>query len=326
MLDIYCPAEAVAAQEGRGSAVPVVIAVMGGAWAVGYKAWNAQLGDRLMDAGILVFAIDYNNFPCARIPQMVADLDAGIAWVLQNARSYGGDATKIVLTGQSAGAHLGALLLLERCEAEAVIVGMPREFEAATSRVDAASADCDLEVAEGSSSHGQGAWSPRDLTGFVGVSGPYDLKLLGCRLEDRWIGAGLLDLICPGGRLECYSPTLRLQENVWQRSDSRASAFMPPVLLFHGDADKTVPPQSSLDFAMALQSVGATAVADIRAGLAHAEVIIEGPMRGEDYQVQLLLSSLFGAEEADARFQAMPSLRPLFPHWVIQLASWIMPF
>merc|ERR1719188_1774969 len=75
--DIYVPAEASAVNEGAGPGVPVVIAVMGGAWVIGHRAWNAQLGRRLMDAGVLVFAIDYRNFPVGRASDMVEDLDAG---------------------------------------------------------------------------------------------------------------------------------------------------------------------------------------------------------------------------------------------------------
>lgn len=311
-LDIYCPDEAVAARDGSEPLVPVVIAVMGGAWVIGHRAWNAQLGDRLMDAGVLVFAIDYRNFPQGKIPDMVDDLTRGIEWVFQNAASYGGDPSKIVLTGQSAGAHLSSLLLLQRSLAEA------KEEEAHDLRVEAGLPQTGFVR----------TWRVRDLRGYVGVSGVYDLHALGERLEVRGLGSVLLSTMCPDGDLSRYSPTALVNSAEWQAVAARAVPMLPPVLLFHGEADKTVPWTISDQFAEALRNSGAAREkvhALVSPGLAHAEVIIEGPMRGEDHQVQLLLPFLFG-EEGKRHFRELPPLKPMYPRCIIALASRFMPF
>ena len=65
-LDIYVPKEATE------SKVPVVVAVMGGAFIIGHRGYNAQLGLRLMDFGIMTVGIDYRNFPRGSIPDMAA--------------------------------------------------------------------------------------------------------------------------------------------------------------------------------------------------------------------------------------------------------------
>jgi len=308
-VDVYCPDEAVAAQDGSGTKVPVVVAIMGGAWVVGHRAWNAQLGQRLMDAGVLVMAIDYHNYPFGCVPDMIDDINLGLNWVFENVEAWGGDASNVVLTGQSAGAHLSATLLLKRSLSEAV-------------RPEAE----DLEMG-GVSGNGLPIWSPSRLRGFVGISGPYDLPALGQRLEERRIGSFLLRRICPGGDLENYSPIHVLRSALWQEAGDRAARCLPPTLLFHGETDKTVPAKLSSDFADALKSAGvASVVADIRPMLAHAEVIIEGPMRGEDHQIKLLLPYLFNEAECAALLDRLPPLQPMFPRPIIRLASVVMPF
>lgn len=308
-VDIYCPVEAVDAKEGRGPPLPIVVAIMGGAWVLGNKAWNAQLGLRLMDAGIIVFALDYRNFPCSRMPTMLADLDAGISWVFKNAASWGGDVSRVVLTGQSAGAHLASVLLVDHC-------------------VSLFAQDChELESDVQPTREVSATWSPKDFQGFVGVSGVYDLPLVSRRLEDRWVGSGLLRCMCPGGDLERYSPTLVLRRLLSRNEQiaRRVAEKMPPSLLFHGARDKTVPISSSTSFAEVLRESGAEAVAEVSPNLAHAEVIIEGPMRGEDHQIQLLMRYLF-PEDASEHMTALPQLRPMFPICWINLASYLMPF
>ena len=67
-LDIYVPKEATK----EGAKVPVVVAIMGGAFIIGHRGYNAQLGLRLMDFGIITVGIDYRNFPRGSIPDMDA--------------------------------------------------------------------------------------------------------------------------------------------------------------------------------------------------------------------------------------------------------------
>jgi hypothetical protein len=41
----------------------VVLLPAGGAWIIGYKAWGALLARRLCLSGVIVFCLDYRNFP-----------------------------------------------------------------------------------------------------------------------------------------------------------------------------------------------------------------------------------------------------------------------
>ena len=85
---------------------PVLIFVTGGAWIIGYRMWGCLLGRALAPFGVLVVMPDYTNFPKANIEGMVEDVDRSIQWTFDNIHKYGGDPSRVVLVGQSAGAHV----------------------------------------------------------------------------------------------------------------------------------------------------------------------------------------------------------------------------
>lgn len=307
-VDVYCPAEAVAAQEGRGPKVPVVITVMGGAWIMGHRAWNAQLGLRLMDFGVLVIAVDYRNFPLGRVPEMVEDIGRAIGWIFENAEAYGGDTGNMMLLAQSAGAHLSALLLLERSLLEA------RECSHEDSEEDG----------DGSGAEHLDRWSVGSLKAFLGVSGPYDLVALEPHLVSRGIYSRILYSLAVDGDLAGCSPTRVLKTQDWR--DAKPAAWLPPIYLFHGGADKSVPSWSTLDFADGLRDMGVESVTvDVRPGMTHTFPVIEGPMAGEDPQVELALPFLLGEERAKEVFAASPRPR-MWPQVFLDLAKHIMPY
>eukprot|EP00927_Polykrikos_kofoidii_P017836 TRINITY_DN18174_c0_g1_i1.p1 TRINITY_DN18174_c0_g1~~TRINITY_DN18174_c0_g1_i1.p1 ORF type:complete len:469 (+),score=67.94 TRINITY_DN18174_c0_g1_i1:56-1462(+) len=300
-IDVYSPPEAQAAIEGRGPKVPVVIAVMGGAWIIGHRAWNLQLGLRLAEAGILVFAVEYRNFPIGGVPEMTEDLSRGIGWIFKNVEAYGGDPDNIALIGQSAGAHLSALLVMEHALMEA--------------RHNAA--DCEKTRRD---------WSTSRLKGCVLVSGPYDLVALESHLDSRGLYSRILHHFCVNGDVVGCSPARLLETPEWKAVQDKTAALMPPLTLFHGKADKSVPYWSTLKFAEDLKASGVQQVTtDIRENVAHAEIVVEGPIRGEEFQLEPLFPYLFG-DGAKERLNSLPPLRPMFPRAIVDLASVIMPF
>lgn len=72
----------------------MVIFVTGGMWIIGYKAWGALLASRLRQAGCLVAALDYRNFPQGTVGGMTEDVAAGVRWVLRHASEWGGDPSR----------------------------------------------------------------------------------------------------------------------------------------------------------------------------------------------------------------------------------------
>jgi len=293
-VDIYLPSDLEGVQRDGAKKVPVIVAVMGGAWVIGHRLWSCQLGMRLAQAGVIVVAVDYRNFPQAHVHEMVEDLGGALDWVFANIADYGGDVGNVSLIGQSAGAHLSAMLLLERGLAEA--------------------ADTTDATPKG--------WAVGDLRCFVGVSGVYDLVELEQHLERRGIYP-FINHICADGDVAACSPVCLLEEGRWQA----AAARMPPVSLYHGGADHSVPPTSTTRFAEALRTAGLRHVqVEVRPGIRHAEPVVEDPLRGLDTQVELVLPFVFGAEQSQRLLRALPPLRPTAPRLIVNTAIRIMPF
>jgi acetyl esterase/lipase len=96
--------------------VPVIVFVSGGAWIIGYKLWSALMGREFARQGYVVIVPDYRNFPQGDIRDMITDLRNALVWTVCNCEMFGGDPSKIVLSGQSAGAHISLCTLVELYE------------------------------------------------------------------------------------------------------------------------------------------------------------------------------------------------------------------
>jgi acetyl esterase/lipase len=104
--DLYMP-------EGVPSA-PVLVAVHGGGWQIGNRKFYLHWGPYLARHGIAVFAIEYRlTKPGAKAyPDAVRDVRGAVGFIRDNVGRYGLDPERIGLIGDSAGAHLSALVAL----------------------------------------------------------------------------------------------------------------------------------------------------------------------------------------------------------------------
>lgn len=93
---------------------PVLIAAHGGGWQVGSPASYRHWGPFLAKHGIAVLAIRYRlSKPGAKsYPGAVYDVKAAVQFARANAAQLGLDAARIGMIGDSAGAHLVALVAL----------------------------------------------------------------------------------------------------------------------------------------------------------------------------------------------------------------------
>lgn len=92
---------------------PILVYVHGGGWVLGLRRWQGRLFiRRLVRAGWVAVSIEYRRWPSVRWPAPLDDTRAALAWVRDQVDALGGDATRIVLSGNSAGAHLAALVAL----------------------------------------------------------------------------------------------------------------------------------------------------------------------------------------------------------------------
>jgi len=93
---------------------PALIAVHGGGWQIGSPVFYRHWGPFLAKNGVAVFAVRYRlSKPGAKsYPAAVYDVKAAVQFVRANAAQLGVDPDRIGLMGDSAGAHLAALVAL----------------------------------------------------------------------------------------------------------------------------------------------------------------------------------------------------------------------
>ncbi len=106
-LDVYVPADAKA---GR----PVVVFFYGGRWSGGSKNDYLFAAQGLVSRGFIAVLADYRVYPEVKFPGFVEDAAQAVAWTRAHIKSYGGDPQKLFIMGHSAGAHIAALLALDK--------------------------------------------------------------------------------------------------------------------------------------------------------------------------------------------------------------------
>lgn len=121
---------------GRG---PVVVFFYGGSWDSGSRSIYSFVGAALASHGYTVVVPDYRVYPEVVYPAFLQDNARAVRWARDHAAEYGGDPARLVLMGHSAGAYNAAMLAND-----------PRWL-----------------AAVGLDAH-------KDLSAWVGLSGPYD--------------------------------------------------------------------------------------------------------------------------------------------------------
>ena len=104
-LDVYRPRHATKA--------PVVVFFYGGSWQGGSRNLYPFLGASLAAQGILTIVADYSIFPPARFPTFVKDAARAVRFARASAAQWGGDRSRLVLMGHSAGAYIAAMLAFD---------------------------------------------------------------------------------------------------------------------------------------------------------------------------------------------------------------------
>jgi acetyl esterase len=108
---VYTPA-------GNQEALPVMVFFHGGGWVAGTLDTHDPYCRALAcEAGMVVVSVDYRLAPEHKFPAAVEDCTAAAEWVLAHAGAFGGDAGRVFVGGDSAGATLAtvaALLLRDK--------------------------------------------------------------------------------------------------------------------------------------------------------------------------------------------------------------------
>ena len=80
----------------------------------GIKSGNKSIPEKFKEKGIAVVAVNYRLHPKVKCPKYIEDAAAAVAWTFKNIEKYGGDPTKIVVSGHSAGGYLTSMVGLDK--------------------------------------------------------------------------------------------------------------------------------------------------------------------------------------------------------------------
>jgi acetyl esterase/lipase len=108
-LDFYAPRS----DSGRANR-PAVLAIHGGAWRGGDKAWGEQFAAELCPYGYVVFSINYrrSSRPNGTWPAQIDDVQNALKFIRANARRFRIDPARVASLGMSAGGHLATMVAL----------------------------------------------------------------------------------------------------------------------------------------------------------------------------------------------------------------------
>ena len=107
LMDVYRPKSAA----GR---LPVIVNIHGGGLLLGCKRANRYYCEDMCRRGFVVFCPEYSLLPEVNVFGILRELAAAIDFAVSRAAEYGGDISKLYLTGDSAGAYLCVYLAAAR--------------------------------------------------------------------------------------------------------------------------------------------------------------------------------------------------------------------
>lgn len=80
----------------------------------GLTGGSKELPEALKNKDICIVGVNYRLSPKAKAPAYIEDAAAAVAWVFAHIGDYGGDTTKIFVSGHSAGGYLAMMIGLDK--------------------------------------------------------------------------------------------------------------------------------------------------------------------------------------------------------------------
>ena len=91
---------------------PILVDIHGGGWRSGSRNIRSFPASSVTKSGVMWVPIDYGLAPNYSIHQMVGHVRSAIVWLYHNVSKYGGDPSKLYVSGNSAGGHLTGCILM----------------------------------------------------------------------------------------------------------------------------------------------------------------------------------------------------------------------
>ena len=92
---------------------PTLAFIHGGYWQTNDKEPMAFIGAGLLPAGFHFVNVEYTLAPAVRLDALVAEVRAAVAWTIDHAKDWGGDPSRVFVSGNSAGGHLTAMAMTD---------------------------------------------------------------------------------------------------------------------------------------------------------------------------------------------------------------------
>jgi len=99
LLDVYVPA-------GTSEPLPTIVSIHGGGYVYGTKEIYRRYGMDMARRGFAFVNFNYRRAPKWKFPTPLADTNAVMEWIVQNAARYHLDPDRIIVVGDSAGAQM----------------------------------------------------------------------------------------------------------------------------------------------------------------------------------------------------------------------------
>jgi acetyl esterase/lipase len=80
----------------------------------GLTGGNKAIPEALKEEGVCIVAVNYRLYPKVKSPVYIEDAAAAVAWVFNNIGDYGGDPSKIFISGHSAGGYLTMMVGMDK--------------------------------------------------------------------------------------------------------------------------------------------------------------------------------------------------------------------
>lgn len=211
---------------------PLLVWVHGGAWRSGTRA---SVRREFVERGFATAAVSYRLSTDARFPAMVHDIKAAIRFLRARAGDYGYRADRIAIAGDSAGAHLAALVGVSAGVAALEgTVGDDRDQSSAVQAI-------------------VDYYGASNLTTILPQSTPFGLE----------VRVPALELLL--GAVPQEAPDLARLASV----TTHVGPGDPPILIFHGDQDPQMPISQSHELDGAYEAAGLDAEFIVLHGAGH---------------------------------------------------------
>jgi acetyl esterase/lipase len=208
---------------------PVIVWIHGGGWIYGSRRrlpphlFAASPFEQMIRAGFAVACIDYRLARETDLAGMLLDVKAAVRWLRGHAGDFGLDPQRVVLWGESAGAHLAVMTAI-----------------------------CDKPL--GMARTGEFLDQPEDVTAVVSWYGPADLAQMAGQDADALseeVGS------------DPENPAVLLQQGGrWSYREMSSVSYAdnpaPPMFLAHGTDDGVVPVSHSRQLLARLRLAGTT--------------------------------------------------------------------